>query len=377
MTWLSPLLLWTGRALVVAAAAVGFASSPVRAADALRSFWSSADITDAPRKGFRCEVEHGQGQFIGTLDRIYRPGRAQDSIDPEGLKRYEDAKKDLKDLSRYLGQLASEALKGRLGRRQVAECVVEVLTTAATSYDWKEGLAREVDRSRRQNALEVAWFLPAVTDALQIAGVEPARLRAAGVDRWLRLLSSHVATVILDEDWMRLGYPRVSNQSAWAGTALMGVAVSLDDPAMFDRGAREVTDFLATGNPDGSLPSELVRGGRTLYYHAFSAQALARGYLLLRGTCDRHARAVGTGVVRIFDWIQGRLGARAAGGAPEGGKIARHDLVGLRMVELAGEIDTPRRGLESILGTELDAYYLAFSGVELRDTLRLPGPACR
>jgi hypothetical protein len=100
---------------------------------------------------------------------------------------------------------------------------------------------------------------------------------AARIEGWLRQLNDRDIALM---DY-RVSKGTANNHLYWVGYAALLVGLATDDSNRVAWGVTAINHGLDAIGPDGLLPREVARNTRALHYHAYAAQALAMGALVM------------------------------------------------------------------------------------------------
>ncbi|MGB3215364.1 MAG: alginate lyase family protein [Alphaproteobacteria bacterium] len=184
-------------------------------------------------------------------------------VDPEELKKYKKATKDIHDLETGLGRNANAYLLSKTADPAITRCVVNWLNLWAS----EEALLGE---SNRMGEFVRKWALSSIAlSYLQVRdNPELPKEDKESVERWIRLLAERVV-----EDFSK--NPKITsrrnNHMYWAGWGVITAAVVLDDKKLFDWGIESARIGISQIQKDGTLPLELARGPKAYNYHHYAA----------------------------------------------------------------------------------------------------------
>jgi poly(beta-D-mannuronate) lyase len=157
---------------------------------------------------------------------------------------------------------------------------------------WAEAGAWLGTMGTKQAEYQRKWDLAGVSLAyLKVRGFATAADRAV-IEPWLRRFADEARTFFDDPARRR------NNHWYWLGLALGAVGTAIDSPRHWVEARAIMADAARDVAADGTLPPELARKERALFYHAFSVMPLvvlarlaeARGedfYALGGGALDR------------------------------------------------------------------------------------------
>ena len=96
------------------------------------------------------------------------------------------------------------------------------------------------------------------------------RADSVGFLAWLRLSAESVQTF----NQKRMDRGIIDNHRFWGGLAVLASGLALGDQPMIEFGRRVRRIGLLQVRADGTMPSELTRGAKSLHYHLFAAAPL-------------------------------------------------------------------------------------------------------
>ncbi|MBB3659243.1 hypothetical protein FHX15_004507 [Rhizobium sp. BK650] len=233
-----------------------------------------------PRTPFRCQTVPPMTD-MSQFFTFYQEGKTQSAVDPKAMAAYvrrtallDKAKANLSSLIQQLGSRPSEDAT-------IAECIMRQIYV----FSENDALLGNLDDNnlggRRQAVLVGIWSAIKFSQAFAIASEHFAvsSEQQVSVKRWFSRLSD----VFIGEFTPPLN-PREekykwldnnANTRYWAGAAVGMLAVHVQDAAKFDWAMMVLHSGLDQIQDDGSLPSELRRGARSLHYQSFAMSALA------------------------------------------------------------------------------------------------------
>jgi poly(beta-D-mannuronate) lyase len=185
-------------------------------------------------------------------------------VDPELFAQHEAAVEPLTD---FLRQVVSDAdhswtRSSSKGRAEASECALLWLET------WARGRAWLGTMSTKQAEYQRKWDLAgAALVYLKVRKFALPEQRAA-IDAWLQQFAD-TARAFFD-------YPehKRNNHWYWLGLGIAAVGLGTESPRHWDVARGIMGDAARDIQLDGTLPEELARGPRALYYHAFSVMPL-------------------------------------------------------------------------------------------------------
>ncbi len=151
------------------------------------------------------------------------------------------------------------------GNRAAGACVLQILDKDAAASSMTGSMATNQARYVQNwtlGALAVSW--------LKVRAAEPGgqEQRQAAID-WMKVVAGQT------RDYFTMRHMKGTNDGTnnhyyWAGFAVMGVAVSGNDRALYDWALGTFDDAVSRVAADGTLPLEMGRGQRALHYHLFA-----------------------------------------------------------------------------------------------------------
>lgn len=222
-----------------------------------------AEKSVKPSKKFKCRPAPLPIRDL-HFNSMYDPDSENASIvDPEELKKYKKATKDIHDLETGLGRNANAYVLSKTADPAIARCVVNWLNLWAS----EEAMLGE---SNRMGEFVRKWALSSIAlSYLQVRdSQELTKEDKQSVEHWIRLLAERVV-----EDFSQ--NPKITsrrnNHMYWAGWGVITAAVVLDDKKLFDWGIESARIGIRQIQKDGTLPLELARGAKAYNYHHYAA----------------------------------------------------------------------------------------------------------
>jgi poly(beta-D-mannuronate) lyase len=148
------------------------------------------------------------------------------------------------------------------GRAEASTCALAWLTT------WAQGGAWLGSMSTKQAEYQRKWDLAGVALAYlkvrRFARIEQQKI----IDPWLQKWADIARAFFDDAERKR------NNHWYWLGLGVAAVALATDSPRHWDMARGIMRDAARDIRADGTLPEEMARGPRALFYHVFSVMPL-------------------------------------------------------------------------------------------------------
>lgn len=190
--------------------------------------------------------------------------KAGSRIDPQAAQRHKEA---VAPLTAFLRQVVSDADKSLKrpspkSRAEAAQCALTWIEAWAKGDAWLGTIAS------RQAEYQRKWDLAGV--ALAYLKVRPHATPAQrqAIEPWLIRFADAARGFFDDKARKR------NNHWYWLGLAVGATALGTDSERHWQMARQIMRDAARDIRPDGTLPHEMERGQRTLYYHAFAAMPL-------------------------------------------------------------------------------------------------------
>jgi len=253
---LGPKLLWPALVLV------SCASFSV-AGDSLRSPWDApVNTADA---AYNCPAAPHLSQDL-AVDSYYSDEN-HSIVDEARKKAYDQASAPYTEFSRAVVK-AADAYRAT-GNQRAAECVITLLDAAAKD----KVLAGSMKTA--QAIYVQGWNLSSWAIAyLKVRGASAASYEEnIEISAWLKRLAEE------NRDYYEgNGYNSHSdahnNHLYWAGLAISAAGIAAEDRKLFNWGMNAYREAARDITNDGTLPLEMQRAGRALYYHLYALAPL-------------------------------------------------------------------------------------------------------
>jgi poly(beta-D-mannuronate) lyase len=229
------------------------------ASDALRSPWDAPiSSTDT---AYRCPEPPHLARDL-DVNGFYSDER-HSIVDEARMKAYEEGSAPFTNLARSVVQAADNYRT--TGSQRAAECVITLLDTAAKD-GVLAGQMKTAQASYLQGGSLSAWAIGYLK--VRRSGAASAEERTAIVG-WLKKLAEE------NRDF----YERKSRNPRsdahnhhlyWAGLAISAAGIAADDHKSFNWGMNAYREGVHDITAEGTLPLEMERAGRALYYHLYA-----------------------------------------------------------------------------------------------------------
>lgn len=233
---------------------------------------------------------------------------AGSKVDPAKLATHDAAVAPLTAFLREVTQDADKALRRTSAKSQLemAQCALSWLVT------WARGGALLGRMASQQAEYQRKWDFGGL--ALTYVKLKPFALpeQRAAIEPWLVKLADRSRAFFDDQQRTR------NNHWYWLGLGLAAVGIGADSPRHWDIARGIVSDAAGDIAADGTLPKEMERQSRALFYHAFTVMPLvvaaelaaSRGedwYALGDGALHRLVKTTHDGLVtpEAFDRLAG------------------------------------------------------------------------
>ncbi len=239
------------------------------------------------------------------IERFYEDG-AGSIVEPTRLEAHKAQMAPLVEFVGTITKLADRAWQQRSEPSGTARCGLDWIAA------WAKGGAYLGKMSSKQAESQRKWDLAGTALAyLKLRKWASAEDRAA-IEPWLKKWADASRTFFDDRSVKR------NNHWYWLGLAEAGVALATDDDAYWQKAKGIYADAMKAIASDGTLPLEMERKGRALYYHVFAVEPLvvlaeiaaAKGedwYALNDGALHRLVKATADGLADAskFDTLAG------------------------------------------------------------------------
>lgn len=214
---------------------------------------------------------------IGTF---YRPGATQSVVDRTAMRRYVQRVALSERMAREALERHRALLENPKGRTRTAACLQREIAAWARADALLKNLDQNDATGHRQAVLILIWTGIAAASAYSAASAyaTPQPDDETAVREWL----TRASDTIRQEFTPRAGRPAkerwlnmTANHSHFAGAAVGIMAGVTQDQSSLEWMRRELGRALAAAEPDGVLPAEMRRGGRSLHYQSFALLAIA------------------------------------------------------------------------------------------------------
>ncbi len=213
-------------------------------------------------------------------------------VDPALKARKDVAVKPLKDFLRVVSGAADRYVAS--GDREAARCALDALRF------WAQGDAMLGKMSSRQAEYERNWMLAGVAMAYLKVKLNAAAGESKSIEAWLDRLAGEVRRFFDDPARAR------NNHYHWAALAVGATAAGTGFQSHWEFARQAFRDAAMAIQPDGTLPLEMARQKKALWYHEFALAPL----VVLAEIAARQGEdwySINDGAVR-------RLGARVLDG---------------------------------------------------------------
>ena len=211
---------------------------------------------------------------------FYVPDSTMSVIDPQKMSDYSKKIWPINEVKKVLSTLSVTALNGPDDTRKVARrCITAQISLWSENDALLSGLENNNLLGHRQAILEIIWasiiFSNGYALANQISPLDYSGKEKADV--WFSKLLPLIMAEFTPRErekkdqWLDAR----SNQWLWAGASVASLAVLLNDRPAFEWSIDILKLALDEAPVDGTLPSELKRGQRSLHYQNFAMAAIS------------------------------------------------------------------------------------------------------
>lgn len=240
-----------------------------------------------------------------TIERFYEDG-AGSVVEPTRMEKHKAQMAPFVEFVGTVTKLADRAHRQRSSPSDTIACGLSWIEA------WAKGGAYLGTMSSKQAEYQRKWDLAGTAIAyVKLRKWASAEQRAV-IEPWL-VKWADAARAFFDDKGVKR-----NNHWYWFGLAEAGVALATDDGKRWAAAKAIFEDALADIASDGTLPHELAREGRALYYHVFAVEPLvvmaemaaAKGedwYALRDGALHRLVKVTADGVrdPAAFDHLAG------------------------------------------------------------------------
>lgn len=240
-----------------------------------------------------------------TIERFYEDG-AGSIVEPTRLEVHKAQMAPLVEFVGSITKLADRAWQQRSEPSGTARCALSWIAA------WAKGGAYLGKMSGKQAEYQRKWDLAGTALAfVKLKKWASAEDRAA-IEPWLKKWAD-ASRAFFDD-----GSVKRNNHWYWLGLAEAGVALATDDDTYWQKAKAIYLDAMKDISAEGTLPLEMERKGRALYYHVFAVEPLVvlaeiaatKGedwYALNEGALHRLVKATAEGVAdpAKFDTLAG------------------------------------------------------------------------
>lgn len=251
-------------------------------------------VTAQYDKPFVCQKPVAPMVDMSNIGTFYKPGATQSVIDKEAMAAYVKRNQLVDRTHASLKQMVRRAVTSPADRPRIGPCIMRQLVIWAKAGALLGNLDDNDPKGRRQAILITAFGMKSFTDAYSVAlqlGA-PTREERVIVDEWLKKLADAIISEFTPPStprpkkdlWLDLN----ANTRYWGASAVGLAAALAQDSRQFNWAMNVLHTGLAESDADGSFPTELSRGGRSLAYQNFAMKALT----LIVAVADENGQAL-------------------------------------------------------------------------------------
>jgi len=196
-----------------------------------------------------------------TIERFYEDS-AGSLVEPTLLEKHKAQMAPFVEFVGTITKLADRAHQQRNWGGDTARCALDWLAT------WAKGGAYLGKMSGKQAEYQRKWDLAGTALAYVKLRQDATAEDRAAIEPWLKKWADAARAFFDDKEVKR------NNHWYWLGLADAGVALATDDKTYWQHAKEIFTDAAKDIATDGTLPLELERRGRALYYHVFAVEPL-------------------------------------------------------------------------------------------------------
>ncbi len=196
-----------------------------------------------------------------SLERFYEDS-AGSIVEPTRMEEHKAKTAPLFEYLSHVTKLADRAHRQRSSNKDTIACALTWLSS------WANGGAYLGAFAGKQAEAQRKWDLAGIALAyLKLKQWAPAADRAV-IESWLMKIADAASAHFNDQSIKR------NNHWYWMGLALGAVGRATDSDPHWQQAKAIMADAARDITVDGTLPLEMAREGRALYYHAFAVMPL-------------------------------------------------------------------------------------------------------
>ncbi len=212
----------------------------------------AADCPDVPPPVVSLDVPRYYADEAGTI------------VDPALYAQHQAA---VEPLTEFLRQVVSDAdhawtRTSPKGQAAASECALAWLTAWASGSAWLGTMSTK--QAEYQRKWDLAGAALAYLKLRRFALIEQQKI----IDPWLQQWADTARMFFDDPEHKR------NNHWYWLGLGVAAVGLATESPRHWDMARGIMQDAARDIRADGTLPEEMARGQRALYYHVFSVMPL-------------------------------------------------------------------------------------------------------
>lgn len=228
---------------------------------------------------FKCTKPVRPMLDMSGLFGFYGLERTQSVIDKSKMSAYVKKVWLTQAAGKNLSALSLVALTSPQDAPSARDCIIQQLDAWAGAKAMTQNLDQNDSLGHRQANLIISWTSIPFVYAAQIADkIEPLPPETrAQLNAWLSELTSELRSEFTPrprapkEKWLDAN----GNHRFWAGASVGMMATQTGDRAAFDWSMSVLKGSLKDVDPDGSMPTEMGRGGKALNYQNFALQPMS------------------------------------------------------------------------------------------------------
>jgi poly(beta-D-mannuronate) lyase len=284
---------------------------------------------------FQCRpVPQPTLDMSGLESRYAKDDPSQSRIDPAAAAKEAARGKVLWDYVLQLGRMGDHYMLAKPARPEIADCVIRHLATWARADALTQNIEQNHEIGRHQAIMLQAWSLVGFTFAYMKLGERVPSEDTRAILQWFKVLSDSALREYSDRR-SRWAQKRSHNHGLWAGLAVAGAGIVLNDKSKLDFGLTILREGLAAVAVDGSLPEEMARGERAMLYQHFATMAVMGLVAIADANGSRLSAAEEDKLARLARFNIEARNASAGSDAPAG-RLPKHvDKSALAWVEIA------------------------------------------
>jgi poly(beta-D-mannuronate) lyase len=269
---------------MVTAIAVATAALPAaaNAAEQVKSFFSQ-DMRSAPAAKsvttFKCPTPAPAMVDMSALFAFYKPDHTMSVIDRTKMQALVKRTWPVIVIKKNLSASVVAALNTPSAAAAARACIVKQVDLWASKNAMLGNVATNDPLGHRVAIMTMAWTGVSIANALQVTdGIAPLSPDAKSrIRTWFAEMTKQIEADFAPRErpakdkWLDAN----ANHRFWAGAGVGLMAVETGDRAAFDWAMMILRTALTDVSADGSMPSEMWRGGKALHYQNFSLQSLA------------------------------------------------------------------------------------------------------